>query len=44
MEGCEESTYVFQAEKYPLLEAVARERMMKTQQGREMLIGCCGDL
>jgi hypothetical protein len=29
---CEEATWVLEAEESPLLEAVARERLMKTQQ------------
>jgi hypothetical protein len=32
------------AEESPLLEAVARERLLKTQQARKRLSGCCGDL
>jgi hypothetical protein len=28
----------------PLLEAVARERLMKTQQAEKRISGCCGDL
>jgi hypothetical protein len=33
-----------EAEKSPLLEAVARERLMKTQQTGKMLSRCFGDL
>jgi hypothetical protein len=31
------------AEEYPLLEAVAWERLMKKQQAGKRLSGCCGD-
>jgi hypothetical protein len=37
MGGCE-------AEESPLLEAVARERLVETHQAGKMLSGCCGDL
>jgi hypothetical protein len=33
-----------EAEESPLLEAVAREWLMKTQQAGKRLNGCCGDL
>jgi hypothetical protein len=33
-----------EAEKPPLLEAVVRERLMKTQQAGKRLSGCCGNL
>jgi hypothetical protein len=33
-----------EAEESPLLEAVARERLLKTQQAGERLSGCCDDL
>jgi hypothetical protein len=34
-----------EAEESPLLEAVTRERLVKTQQaGWKRLSGCCGDL
>jgi hypothetical protein len=33
-----------EAEESPLLEAVARERLLKTQQAGNRLSGCCGDL
>jgi hypothetical protein len=35
---------VRKAEESPLLEAVAREHLMKTQQDGNMLSGCCGVL
>jgi hypothetical protein len=31
-------------EESPLLEAVARERLMKIEQAGKRLSGCCGDL
>jgi hypothetical protein len=34
---------VWEAEELPLLEAVDRERMMKTQQAGKRHHGCCGD-
>jgi hypothetical protein len=37
-------TSAWEAEEFPLLEAVARERLMKTQQAGKRLSGCCGDL
>jgi hypothetical protein len=37
MGGCE-------AEESQLLEAVARERLIKAQQNGKRLGGCCGDL
>jgi hypothetical protein len=39
--GCEDRTSAREAEEYPVLEAVARERMLKTGK---RLSGCCGDL
>jgi hypothetical protein len=42
--GCEENTSVHEAEESPLLEATAREELMKTQQAAKRLRGCCGDL
>jgi hypothetical protein len=33
-----------EAEESPLLEAVARGRLLKTQQIGKRLTGCCGDL
>jgi hypothetical protein len=42
--GFEERTSAGEAEEPPLLEAVAKERLMKTQQAGKWLIGCCGDL
>jgi hypothetical protein len=41
---CEDRTWAREAEKSPLLEAVARERPMKAQQAGKGLSGCCGDL
>jgi hypothetical protein len=41
---CEDRTCVREAEESPLLKAVARERLMKTQQAEKRLSGCCGDL
>jgi hypothetical protein len=35
---------VLEAEKSPLLEAVAKERVVKTQQAGKRLRGCCDDL
>jgi hypothetical protein len=35
---------MFEAEESALLEAVARERLMKTKQAGKRLSGCCGDL
>jgi hypothetical protein len=35
---------VHEAEESPLLEAVAREWLMKTQQAGKGLSSCCGDL
>jgi hypothetical protein len=42
--GCEERTSARAAEESLLLEAVVRERMLKTQQDGKMLSGLCGDL
>jgi hypothetical protein len=36
---CEERTWARESEEYPLLEAVARERLVKTQQDRKSLAG-----
>jgi hypothetical protein len=33
-----------EGEESPLLEAVARQRMVKTQQAGKRFNGCCGDL
>jgi hypothetical protein len=43
MGGCEDRTWTREAEESPLLESVARERMMKTE-GWKRLSGCCGNL
>jgi hypothetical protein len=42
--GCEERTWGREAEESPVLEAVARERLVKTQQAGKRLSGCYGDL
>jgi hypothetical protein len=42
--GCEDKICAREAEEAPLLEAVARERLTKTQEAAERLSGCCGDL
>jgi hypothetical protein len=42
--GCEDRTCAREAEESPLLEAVARERPVKTQQAGKTLNGRCGDL
>jgi hypothetical protein len=42
--GYEESTWAHEAEEFPLLEAVARERLVKTEQAGKGLSGCYGDL
>jgi hypothetical protein len=34
----------WEAEESPLLEAVARERLLKITQAGKILSGCCGDL
>jgi hypothetical protein len=39
MGGCEERTCVLEAEESPLLEAIARERLLKTQQVVKGLAG-----
>jgi hypothetical protein len=44
MGGCEDRTCAREDEESPLLEAVVRERLMKTQQGGKGLGECCGDL
>jgi hypothetical protein len=38
------TTWAREAEECPLLKAVARERLLKTQQDVKRLSGCCGDL
>jgi hypothetical protein len=43
MGGCENRTRAREAEESPLLEAVARERLVKTQQAGKRLSGCCCD-
>jgi hypothetical protein len=40
----EDRTWEREAEGSPLLEAVPRERLMKTQEAGERLSECCGDL
>jgi hypothetical protein len=42
--GCEDRTRAREDKESPLLEAVARERLMKTQQAGKRLSGCCGNL
>jgi hypothetical protein len=42
--GCEERALACENEESPLLETVARERLVKTQQAAKRLIRCCGDL
>jgi hypothetical protein len=42
--SCEERTWACEAEESPLLEAVAREQLMKTQQAGKRLSECCGDM
>jgi hypothetical protein len=42
--GCEDKIWVRKAEESPLLEAFARERLMKTEYAWKRLSGCCGDL
>jgi hypothetical protein len=44
MGGCEERTSACEAEESAVLEAVARERLMKTQQTGKRLSRCCGNL
>jgi hypothetical protein len=39
MRGCEDRTSEHEAEEFPLLEAVARERLVKTQQAGKGLAG-----
>jgi hypothetical protein len=41
--GCDKRTWAHEAEESPLLEAVARERLVKTA-GWKRLSRCCGDL
>jgi hypothetical protein len=43
-DSCDKRTCAREAEESPLLEAVTRERLLKTQQTGEMFSGCCGDL
>jgi hypothetical protein len=43
MDGCDKRTWAREAEDSPLLEAVARERLMKEQQAGKSLRGRCGD-
>jgi hypothetical protein len=33
-----------EAEESPLLEAITKERLVKTQQASKRISGCCGDL
>jgi hypothetical protein len=40
----EERTRGREAEESPLLDAVDRERLVKTQQDAKRLSGCCGEL
>jgi hypothetical protein len=42
--GCEDRTRVREDEESPLLETIARERLMKTKQAGKRLSVCCGDL
>jgi hypothetical protein len=42
--GCEDRTSSREAEESPLLEVVAREQLMKTQQVGKRFSGCCGYL
>jgi hypothetical protein len=44
MGGCEDRTWTHEAEESPLLEAVAREWLVKIQQAGKRFIRCCGDL
>jgi hypothetical protein len=39
MQGCEDRTSVGEAEESPLLEAIAREQLVKTQQAGKGLAG-----
>jgi hypothetical protein len=41
---CEERTWAREDEESPLLEVIARQRLMKTQQDGKRLSVCCGDL
>jgi hypothetical protein len=43
-EGCEVRTWAIEAEEFPLSEAVARERLVKTQEVGQRLSGCRGGL
>jgi hypothetical protein len=42
--GCEDRLKAREAEESPLLEAVARERLVKRQQAGKRLSACAGDL
>jgi hypothetical protein len=42
--GCEDRTCMQEAEESPLLDAISKELLKKTQQARKRLSGCCGDL
>jgi hypothetical protein len=42
--SCENRTSELEAEKSPLLEAVVRERLIKTQEAGKRLSGCCIEL
>jgi hypothetical protein len=44
MGGCEDRTSAHEAEESPLLEVVARERLMKTQEAGKRFSGYCGGL
>jgi hypothetical protein len=44
MGGCEDITWDREAQESPMLEAVARERLMKTQLAGKRLSRCYGDL
>jgi hypothetical protein len=44
MGGYEEKTWVHEAEEAPLLKAISREWLMKTQQATKGLSRYCGDL
>jgi hypothetical protein len=41
--GCQETTCAREAEESPMLEAIAREQPLKTQQPGKKLSWCCGD-
>jgi hypothetical protein len=42
--GCDKRTWSGEVEESPLLEAVARERLLQIQQAGKILSGCCGGL